>query len=150
MTGSFKMYTIFIDEKNDDGELMIDDLINSHLNFFSSLNTSFIENCDADAYYYYRNMSSSNQSSYISQLEALGDTIGAREEEEAEGFVAPTTYLVDGGTVDPDYVIYEQITQCLFNYTTDVEGSTDFNKAYFLRDCWHYKGVFSRDYKPKN
>jgi len=146
----YKMYTIYIDQTNSDGELLIDDLLLHHSTFFDQLNSGFMEECDSESYYYYRNMIASNKETFKTQLQAIADTIGAKEEEEAEGFVAPTTYLIDGTANGLAHSVASYpVTACMFNYTIDAEGSSEYNKAYFVRDCWNYDGMFSKNYERK-
>jgi len=149
----FKMYTIFIDEVDSDSKLLIDDFLKNHISFFTQMNTQFMTVCqETESYYYYNNISSSSQASFISQLESIADTVGAQEEENADGFVAPTTYLFDASLEGVGKGIYDYISALFFNYTTDVDtGSTEFDKAYLLRDCWNYTstGIFGKDYKAK-
>ena len=141
--GEFKMYTIIVDEKDDDGNYLAKNIINDH-EFISRLAAFFSEVAiGEDGYAVYKNVSSqaSSLQTKLNKLPESTDTAG-------EGFDTPFTFLYDYDKIST--VPNEAgVTAYFFNYIdlmTEYSQTNEVTKGFFLRDCWKYEKVFDKDY----
>ena len=124
--GSFKLYTIFIDELNSDKEKVFnatsDNFFARHEVFFE--HTQSLEDCYYSEKY--------GATSYKSSLANVANP---------DNFSSNTCFLVDLTEDAPAYTNKYGISEIIFSVT----GSDKYNKAYFLRDCWNHTGDFAAE-----
>ena len=122
--GNFKLYTIYIDEKNDDKEKVFnetsDNFYNRHQTFFELTNE--LDECPYSEVY--------GTSSYQSSLLNLTDPSNVSSN---------TCFLIDLTDGAPSHTNKFGVSEIIFS----VSGSDKYNKAYFLRDCWNHAGDFA-------
>lgn len=138
LDGSFKLFTIYVDSKNDDGDNLFKNVYNR-----SDVQEMFekaIEKMqDQENHPYARNAASA--SSYASDLENLiiPDEI-----------TTPTTFLVDFTENAPSWTSENGIREVLFSFES-TDGNDDYAKARTLRNAWTNVGsqdnIFSTKYK---
>lgn len=138
LDGSFKLFTIYVDSKNDDGDNLFKNVYNR-----SDVQEMFekaIEKMqDQENHPYARNAASA--SSYASDLENLiiPDEI-----------TTPTTFLVDFTENAPSWTSENGIREVLFSFES-TDGSDDYAKARTLRNAWtnvdSQDNIFSTKYK---
>ena len=119
----FKMYTIYVDTKNDDGDNMFEDVYERGdvTNFFETT-IAYMAGDYAD-HPYKENVGGE---SYVTSLENLED----REE-----ISTPTTFLIDLTDSAPDWTSPHGVREVLFNFE-GTDGSDNVAKARTLRDAW--------------
>ena len=142
--GEFKMYTIIVDETDDDGNYLAKNIINDH-EFISRLAAYFSEVAVTgnEEYAIYKNVSSQADTlkSKLNKLPESTDTAG-------EGFDTPFTFLYDYDQRD-NVPSEAGVTAFFFNYVdlmTDYSQTNEVTKGFFLRDCWKYEKVFDKNY----
>ena len=140
LDGSFKLFTIYVDTKNDDGDNLFENVYNR--SDVQSMFEKAIENLqDQDKHPYARN--SSTSSSYASDLENLiiPDEI-----------TTPTTFLIDFTDKAPAWTSENGIREILFSFES-TDGSNDYARARTLRNAWanvdNQSNVFSQAYKAR-
>ena len=127
-------------------ELLIDDLLRNHANFFEELCGNIIDNIDSESYDYYNN--TSDKSTFKANVNSFIACINADEDEDNVSMPTPTTFLFDRTENGKAYLLDNRYcTEVFFNYTIDVDGDDAFSKGYFLRDSWNYEGKFSDERK---
>ena len=141
LDGKFKLYTIYVDSKNKDGDNLFEKVYNRE-DVVGMFERSIENMQNPDEHPYARN--SSNSSSYASELEniVIPDQIST-----------PTTLLVDftaqGKEVAP-WTTSNGIREILFSFES-TSGSDDYAKARTLRNAWtnvaDATNVFSTAYK---
>ena len=141
LDGSFKLFTIYVDDTNDDGENLFENVYNRP--DVQEMFERAIEGLqDQDKHPYASN--SSTSSSYASDLENLiiPDEIST-----------PTTFLIDftaEGKEHAKWTSKNGIREVLFSFE-GTDGNDDFAKARTLRNAWTNKdsqdNIFSRQYK---
>ena len=141
LTGSFKLYTILVDKKDDDDNYLAKALINRQKQFFDDLVTTF----EDDEYALYKTTSSTIASSLRSMLDRLTDSTL----ETSEGIDTPITFMYDYQAYkDGGRVNFNGVTAIFSNYidlmTTKAYGTVKnkVSKGYLLRDCWSYQKIF--------
>ena len=122
LDGSFKMYTIYVDSKNKDGDNLFEDVYDrvTVTNMFEET-ISYMSGEYADHPY-----KDNSDSSYVSNLENLTN----REE-----ISTPTTFLIDLTDNAPDWTSPHGVREVLFSFA-GTNGSDDFAKARTLHDAW--------------
>ena len=142
----FKLYTILIDKKDDDDNYLAKSIINDH-ELISNLSAHFSEVAiGKDGYVLYENVPSqaSSLQTKLNKLPESTDSAG-------EGFDTPFTFFFDYD----NYLSEDGVSNCLgvsaffFNYVdlmVDYSQTNEVTKGFFLRDCWKYEKVFSKDY----
>lgn len=140
LDGSFKLFTIYVDTKNSDGDNLFENVYNR--SDVQSMFEKAIENLqDQDKHPYARN--SSTSSSYASDLENLiiPDEI-----------TTPTTFLIDFTSNAPAWTSENGIREILFSFES-TDGSDDYARARTLRNAWanvdNQSNVFSTAYKAR-
>lgn len=143
LDGSFKLFTIYVDTTNDDGDNLFENIYNR--SDVQKMFETAIENLqDQDKHPYARN--SSNSGSYASDLENLiiPDEI-----------TTPTTFLIDftaEGKATAPWTTSNGIREILFSFES-TGGSDDYARARTLRNAWtnvdNQDNVFSTKYKSK-
>lgn len=136
----FKLYTIFCDERNSKDELLIDDFLKNHADYFEQLFGVVNENIDSESYDYYNN--TTDKATFKANVASFYNCINADEEEDNVSLPTPTTLLIDRTDAGMANMIYKSCTEVFFNFTIDASGDDAFSKGYFLRDSWNYKGKF--------
>lgn len=141
LDGSFKLFTIYVDDTNDDGENLFENVYNRP--DVQEMFERAIEGLqDQDKHPYASN--SSTSSSYASDLENLiiPDEIST-----------PTTFLIDFTSEGKEHAKWTSkngIREVLFSFE-GTDGNDDFAKARTLRNAWTNKdsqdNIFSRQYK---
>ena len=119
----FKMHTIYVDTKNDDGDNLFEDVYDRDVvtNLFEE-SISYMSGDYADHPY----KDNSGESSYVSSLENLTDR---------EQISTPTTFLIDLTDSAPDWTSPHGVREILFNFE-GTDGSDSYAKARTLRDAW--------------
>lgn len=130
----FKLHTIFADsteEVNGKTENLFTDYFwNAHSEFFEESATA----TEDSPYYKYKVGTEGKSSSYYKSLENLGGN--------ATDNSTPMFFLVDLDAEVP-WINNYYVSCVMFTFTNDDKcGSTSFDKAAYLADCWNYKGVF--------
>ncbi len=135
--GTFKIYTIFIDEYDDDDKY---NLFSKYV--YNSWDTIF--EISAGTYqesYYYMTHTESMESALESMLDA-------------DSFSTPTTFLIDFTKDAPFYTNEYGISEIFFDYEGTTVGGGDTTtpqaKATTLRDCWNHDGDFGKDNYDKS
>ncbi len=116
----FKLYTVFIDTLDDDSENLFKKSFANHYTVFEWAKEGIQDN----PYAIYKG------SSYTDSLENLSDV---------DSFTSPTTFLIDFTEEAPEYTNDFGISEILFG----IDGSTKFDKAYTLTECWNHTGKFA-------
>ena len=141
LDGSFKLFTIYVDDLNDDGENLFENVYNRP--DVQEMFEKAIEGLqDQDKHPYARNSTSS--SSYANDLENLiiPDEI-----------TTPTTFLIDfteKGQEHAKWTSKNGIREVLFSFE-GTDGNDDYAKARTLRNAWtnedNQNNVFSTKYR---
>lgn len=131
----FKIASIYVDDKNDDDELYFSHYISGNENtcrytdFFelaSTLDNPYIKNIKADETYY----------------DALFDYNNE--------FTTPTLMLIDltekANTTAPWTNVFG-VSEIIFKYEGRDGGTSNYDLARTVWDCWNHEGKFSSDYK---
>ena len=123
--GNFKLYTIYIDSKDDDDKKYFNETDNNffarHELFFEL--TQALEDCPyAETY----------GTGYSSTLENVANP---------DSFASNTTFLIDLTETKPTYANKYGVSEIFFS----VSGSDKYKKAYFLRDAWNHEGDFAAE-----
>ena len=141
LDGKFKLYTIYVDTKNDDKENLFEKVYNRE-DVVGMFERSIESMQDTDSHPYARN--SSTSSSYISELENIVIP---------EQISTPTTLLIDftkEGREAAPWTTSNGIREILFSFES-TGGSDDYAKARTLRNAWSNAAdatnVFSKAYK---
>lgn len=123
LDGNFKLYTIFVDDENDDNEKLFKEVFERPevMNIFE---TAAAELQDKDNHPYALN--GSNSSSYATDLENLTN---------ADEISTPTTFLIDFTDKAPAWTTDHGIREVLFSFES-TGGSDDYARARTLRDAW--------------
>ena len=148
--GSFKLYTIFIDTTNDDGDNLLKKVFINHEDFFDEVVGQFGENED---YPLLKNIDSSKKSTLTSNILSLANAVTGESD-----IQTPTTFLIDTTTLGQSQESFVLgVSAIFFNYVDLVkdddkaEGVTnDRSKAKFLASAWGYTDIFSPDYQGNN
>ena len=120
---SFKMHTIYVDTKNDDGDNLFEDVYDRDV--VTSLFEESISYMSGD-YADHPYKDNSGESSYVTSLENLTDR---------EQISTPTTFLIDLTDSAPDWTSPHGVREILFNFE-GTDGSDGYAKARTLRDAW--------------
>ena len=139
LDGSFKMHTIYVDTKNDDGDNLFEDVYEK-----DSVSTIFEDtiSCMSGEYTTHPYKDNGDDSStYITNLENLTDR---------EQISTPTTFLIDLTDEAPDWTSSYGVREVLFSFN-GTNGSDDIAKARTLRNAWtnveDATNPFSANYK---
>lgn len=133
----FKLHTIFTDEADEDDETylyFVENFWSNHSEFFEEAVTGVSES----PYCKYKEGTDGSSSTYASALEAFGG--------KATDNNAPIFFLIDFDNTSLEWGPNQYgVTTVLFNFSNDSDcGSTSYDKASYLADCWNYKGVFGK------
>ena len=120
---SFRMHTIYVDSKNDDGDNLFEDVYDRDV--VTSLFEESISYMSGD-YADHPYKDNDGESSYVSNLENLTDR---------EQISTPTTFLIDLTDSAPDWTSPHGVREILFNFE-GTDGSDNYAKARTLRDAW--------------
>lgn len=115
----FKFYTIFIDSLNDDNDNLFKKCFANHYEVFENAKEQYEES----PYSIYKG------SSFVDSLQNICDV---------DSFTSPTTFLIDF-SAEIEYVNDFGISEIFFG----VDGSTKFEKASTIADCWNHAGNFA-------
>ena len=138
LDGSFKLYTVYVDDKNDDKENLFKEVYERPevMNIFE---TAASELQDVDKHPYALN--GSDSSSYASSLENLTN---------ADEISTPLTLLIDFTNKAPSWTTDNGIREVLFSFES-TGGSDNYAKARTLRNAWtntqSADNIFSTAYK---
>lgn len=120
---SFKLHTIYVDTKNDDGDNLFEDVYDRDVvTSFFEYSISYMSGDYAEHPY----KENGNDSGYVTSLENLTDR---------EQISTPTTFLIDMTDKAPDWTSPHGVREVLFNFS-GTDGSDDYAKARTLRDAW--------------
>ena len=122
LDGSFKMYTIYVDTKNDNGDNLFEDVYERVpvTNMFEET-ISYMSGEYADHPY-----KDNGDSSFVTNLENLTN----REE-----ISTPTTFLIDLTENAPDWTSPHGVREVLFSFN-GTNGTDDYAKARTLHNAW--------------
>ncbi len=138
LDGSFKLFTIYVDSENDDGDNLFKNVYN-RADVQEMFEKAIEKMQDQENHPYARNAASA--SSYASDLENLiiPDEI-----------TTPTTFLVDFTENAPSWTSENGIREVLFSFES-TDGNDDYAKARTLRNAWtnvsSQDNIFSTKYK---
>ena len=122
LDGSFKMYTIFVDTTNSEGEnLFMDVYERTAVTLMFEETISYMSGEYADHPYF-----NNGDSSYLANLENLINP---------EEISTPTTFLIDLTENAPDWTSSYGVREVLFSFR-GTNGTDDYSKARTLRDAW--------------
>lgn len=145
--GQFKLITILMDVKDDEGVKKGKKLANEHKSFFEALEEGFHDN---DSYALYTNLNKNGDSSKVTTLKSGIDEVDKDGTDlTKDTFKTPFTLMFDySKTITNGFFNVRGITAFFFNMNDvmnyDTKNST--TKAQFLRDCWTYTNLF----EPEN
>ena len=122
LDGSFKMYTIYVDTKNDDGDNLFEDVYERPE--VSTIFEDAIATMTENGHPYKDN--GDDSASYVTNVENLLDR---------EQISTPTTFLIDLTNDAPDWTSSYGVREILFSFN-GTNGSDDIAKARTLRNAW--------------
>ncbi len=133
----FKMYTIYVDTKNSDGDNLFEKVYEKNVNFFEDTisymsgeysDHPYAENCG-------------DKTSYVTSLENLLDP---------DNIATPVIFLIDTTDLAPDWTSSYGVRETIFS-VEGTAGTGDIAKGRFLRDAWtnteRKDNIFSANYK---
>lgn len=123
LEGEFKLYTIFVDTKNDDGDNLFEEVYERDT--VGAIFEDSIATMQAVTGHPYATNGSS-ASSYDSELENLTDP---------DNISTPTLFLFDMTEDAPTWTSSYGVREVLFNFET-TDGSDDIARARTLRNAW--------------
>ena len=118
---SFRLHTIFVDTKNDDGDSLFEDVYDRDvvLNFFEETNYAMAE----EGHPYRDN---TTESSYVTNLENLLDK---------DQISTPVVFLIDLTENAPEWTSKHGVREVLFSFS-GTDGSDNYARARTLRNAW--------------
>ena len=139
LDGSFKLYTIFVDDENDDNEKLFKEVFERPevMNIFE---TAAADLQVKDTHPYALNCA--NSSSYGTDLENLTN---------ADEISTPTTFLIDFTDNAPSWTTENGIREVLFSFES-TGGNDNYARARTLRNAWSnnmsdVNNIFTPSYK---
>lgn len=121
--GKFKLYTVYVDDENDDNEKLFKEVF-ERPDVMSIFETAAADLQDKDLHPYALN--GANSSSYATDLENLTN---------ADEISTPTTFLIDFTDKAPAWTTENGIREVLFSFES-TGGSDNYARARTLRDAW--------------
>ena len=145
--GNFKLWTIVVDETDEDDEktYLAKDILKRNIEFFDKIAASYGEESASSSYALYKNVDSI-ASTYRSNCKDLPKSIL----EDSNGITTPTIFMYDYEKIvaDPTCLNVSGVTAVLYDYTQLVTGEkNNVTKGQLLRDCWNYGKVFDPEYE---
>ena len=138
VTGEFKLYTIYADTHNDDGDSLFKKVCDrSDVQAMFERANEVLQDQNRHPYAVNNNAGASEYTSSLAQL---------IEEDEMR---TPTTFLIDltavnENNIKPNWVTENGIREILFNFES-TSGSDDYAKARTLRNAWTNDWLLNKD-----
>ncbi len=137
LNNSFKIYTILVDTKDDDGNYLAKQRFDDHKEYFDDIVGTFADTQGANQYVLYKTIPS-KAGDIRTKLQKLLDATSSVDGE----IETPFTLMYDSERLDRINV--GGVTAVFFNYvdliTADVKNQ--YTKGLLLRDCWSYQNAF--------
>lgn len=128
----FKLVTIYVDKKDSNDELYFGNYVSG--NKTTCRYNDFFEDA------------SHLKSPYVVNTNA-GDTYYDKIYSEANDFSTPTLMLIDTSKSAPSYATEFGVSEIMFKYEGRDGGTSNYDLARTIWDCWNHIGKFSADYK---
>ena len=131
-TEEFKLYSLFVDQENDDEKNLFKEY------FYNSYNVNFEEVAGNMPFAPYYVNQGGESSTYAANINSLADP---------ESMTVPTLFLID---LEFECAQQNQlgVTEVLFSVEAkDTQGGNSLGRARTLFDCWNHADKFSKDYQ---
>jgi hypothetical protein len=129
----FKIASIYVDGKNDDGDLYFSKYISG--NDTGTRYDEFFEVAATLENPYVHNLENADPETYYSEIFSEENT-----------FKTPTLMMIDLSGDQPYYTTDFGVSEILFAYKGREGSTSNFDMARQIWDCWNHLGIFSDDY----